>query len=164
MAAVVLLCLLFAYVAVAAILNSLHNPTAATGRPPAASTFRGLVLVGTGGGGHRCSRQGHRHDTVEARGHSGHSHAHKRGGGRPPLRHVAGGLRNDPHRNRRPGCGPVELSTCRSLVGQDLQFLDTLDGLPSLGLGSYLAEVGKRSTQLQTVFGQVEGELHTATT
>ena len=38
---------------------------------------------------------------------------------------------------------------------QDVQFLFTINGLPSLGLGAYLAEFGKRSTQLQMAFSEI---------
>jgi hypothetical protein len=161
-AAVVLLCLLFAYVAVAAILNSRHNPTAATGRPPAASPSEvsvARVEAATVAADRATVTTRSKLEAIP---------------GIPTPTNVAAVVLpyvtslEDYETTLTgtvvPAAAQSSVADVRSLVGQDLQFLDTLDGLPSLGLGSYLAEVGKRSTQLQTVFGQVDRKLHTATT
>ena len=62
-----------------------------------------------------------------------------------------------------PATARTTVGAVRSLVKQDVQFVSTIDGLPSLGLGTYLAEFGKRSTQLQTTLSETQRELHTAT-
>ena len=51
----------------------------------------------------------------------------------------------------------------RSLVRQDVQFLSSVNGLPSLDLGTYLAEVARRSAQLQMAYSEVKGALHAST-
>ena len=160
-AAVVLLCLLFAFVAVAAILSSRHNPTAATAGPRATSPSEVSVA--------RMERRPPLQPTAATVTTRSKLDAIP---GIPTLTNVAAVILPYVTSLERyetaltgtvvPAAAQTSVAGVRSLVAQDLQFLDTLDGLPSLGLGTYLAEVGKRSTQLQTVFGQVEGTLHTA--
>ena len=161
MVAVVLLCLLFAYVAVAAILSSRHNPPAATAGPRAASPSEVSVArmeAATVAADRATVTTRSKLDAIP---------------GIPTLTNVAAVILPYVTSLERyetaltgtvvPAAAQTSVAGVRSLVAQDLQFLDTLDGLRSLGLGTYLAEVGKRSTQLQTVFGQVDRELHTAT-
>jgi hypothetical protein len=159
--AVVLLCLLFAYVAVAAILSSRHNPPAATAGPRAASPSEVSIAQ------MEAATVAADRATVTTRSKL------EAIPGIPTLTNVAAVILPYVTSLERyetaltgtvvPAAARTSVAGVRSLVAQDLQFLDTLDGLRSLGLGTYLAEVVKRSTQLQTVFGQVEGALHTAT-
>jgi hypothetical protein len=161
---VVVICLLAAFVAAAAIVSSLHNPTAATARPPAASTSE---VSSSAVSRLHAATVAADVATVTARSKLDAI------SGIPTLTNVAaiinpyvsslqryvfiltGTVVPDPARSV---VGGVD-----SLVSQDVQFLGTINGLPSLGLGTYLAEVGKRSTQLQMAFSEVQGELRTGT-
>ena len=44
-----------------------------------------------------------------------------------------------------------------------MRFLFTINVLPSLGLGAYLAEFGQKSTQLQSAFSEIRRALGAAT-
>jgi hypothetical protein len=158
-AAVVLLCLLFAFVAVAAILSSRHNPNAATVRPPAASTSElSRVQEATNAA-----------DTATTTTRSKLAAL----SGIPTPTDVAAIVNPYVSALQRyetaltgitlPAAAQTTVGAVHSLVRQDVQFVSTIDGLPSLGLGTYLAEVGKRSTQLQMAFSEVQGELRTGT-
>jgi hypothetical protein len=46
-----------------------------------------------------------------------------------------------------------------ALVAKDVQFLGTINGLPSLRLGTYLEEFGKDAEQLQITLGSLQREL-----
>jgi hypothetical protein len=162
--AVVLLCLLFAFVAVAAIRSSHHNPTAATLGPRAPSTSEvsssevARVELAT----YAADRA-----TITTRSNL------KAISGIPTLTNVAAIILPYVTSLQRyetalagtvvPAAAQSTVGGVRSLVRQDLQFLGTLDGLPSVGLGTYLAEVGRRSTQLQMAFSEVVGDLRAAT-
>jgi hypothetical protein len=158
--AVVLLCLLFAYVAVAAILSSRHNPSAATAGPRAPTPSEVSVArvdAATVAADRATVTTRSKLEAIP---------------GIPTLTNVAAVILPYVTSLQRyetaltgtvvPAAAQTGVANVRSLVAQDLQFLDTLDGLPSLRLGTYLAEVGKRSTQLQTAFRQVDRELRTA--
>ena len=62
-----------------------------------------------------------------------------------------------------PASAKTAVDSLRSLVGQDARFLFTINVLPSLGLGAYLAEFSKRATQLQLAFREIRGALAAAT-
>ncbi len=49
--------------------------------------------------------------------------------------------------------------TAAALVTSDVQFLSTINGLPSLRLGAYFEQFGRDATQLQNALGTLEGEL-----
>jgi hypothetical protein len=49
-----------------------------------------------------------------------------------------------------------------SLVRQDVPFLSTINGLPSLSLGTYLAQLDNKASELQLAFGEVESQLRAA--
>ena len=49
-------------------------------------------------------------------------------------------------------------------VRQDVAFLETIDGLPSIRLGAFLQEFATDSTQLQSTLGTLETDLHALTT
>ncbi len=50
------------------------------------------------------------------------------------------------------------------LVTRDVQFLGTVNGLPSLRLGSYLIEFGRDAAQLQTTLANLQQRLQTSQT
>jgi hypothetical protein len=52
--------------------------------------------------------------------------------------------------------------SARALVTRDVQFLQTLNGLPALELGSYLDRFGKDANQLQKTLGSFQRELRAA--
>lgn len=159
--AVVLLCLLFAFVAVAAIRSS-HNPTtpAASPRvaPPAPEVASSRVLKATHAADAAIILTRSALDAIS---------------GLPTLTNVAAII--NPYVSALqnyetaltgavvPSQSLSTLSGVRSLVRQDAQFLGTINVLPSLDLGTYLAEAGRRSTQLQAALSELRGELHTAT-
>jgi hypothetical protein len=58
-----------------------------------------------------------------------------------------------------PASAKAAVDNIRSLAGQNARFLFTINVLPSLDLGAYLAEFSKRATQLQLDFREVRGAL-----
>jgi hypothetical protein len=57
---------------------------------------------------------------------------------------------------------PVAASA-ETQLRQDLQFLDTIDGLPADQLGAYLAQFNADATQLQTTLSRLEQNLRGST-
>lgn len=161
-ASVVLLCLLFAFIAVAAILSERNNNnTTGTANPPAASTPAVSPAA--------ASRLLAETKAVDAATVTARSTLRAIKGFPTPanvgavinpyilsLLHYETLLTGTIVPDER-------LQGLRTLVGQDAQFLGTIKGLPSLDLGAYLAEVSRRSTQLQTALAQAQQKLQTAT-
>ena len=58
-----------------------------------------------------------------------------------------------------PARAKAAVDSVRSLAGQNARFLFSINVLPSLGLGAYLAEFTQRATQLQLDFREVRGAL-----
>ena len=58
-----------------------------------------------------------------------------------------------------PAAAGTAAVTADALVTSDVRFLSTINGLPSLRLGSYLEQFGRDATQLQNTLGTLEGEL-----
>jgi hypothetical protein len=160
----VVLCFLVAIVAGAAIVSAFHNPTAPTANPGAApnsevpSPAVARVQAAT--------------DTAEAATTTARSTLNTVPG-IPTLTNVAAII--NPYveslqhyqttltKTAVPASAKTTVDSVRSLVRQDAQFLFTINVLPSLGLGAYLAEFGKRSTQLQLAFREIRGALDAAT-
>jgi hypothetical protein len=163
-AAVVLLCLLFAFVAVAAILSSRHNPNAATVSPPGGTTSE---LTSSAVSRVQEATNAAATATTAARSKLAALP------GIPTPTDVAAIV--NPYVSALqsyettltgtdlPATARTTVGAVRSLVKQDVQFVSTIDGLPPLGLGTYLAEFGTRSTQLQTTLSETQRELRTAT-
>jgi len=160
----VVLCFLVAIVAGAAIVSAFHNPTAPTANPGAApnsevpSPAVARVQAAT--------------DTAEAATTTARSTLNTVPG-IPTLTNVSAII--NPYveslqhyqttltKTAVPAPAKTTVDSVRSLVRQDAQFLFTINVLPSLGLGAYLAEFGKRSTQLQLAFREIKGALDAAT-
>ena len=52
-------------------------------------------------------------------------------------------------------------ATAEAQVRQDVSFLETINGLPPVGLGAYLQQFGSDTTQLQTSLTTFEQDLRT---
>ena len=164
MTTVVVGCLLVAALVAAVVVSWVHNPTAATVRTPAASTSGvpsaavSRVQAATQAAGVATLLTRSKLDDIS---------------GIPTLANVTVIINPYVSSLQRyetalrgttvPAGARSSVNGVRSLVQQDAQFLSTINGLPSLDLGAYLAEVSKRSTQLQMAFSAVEADLHTAT-
>lgn len=165
MATVVLACLFVAFVAVAAVLASLHNPTVATAdHPQAASTS----VVSSSA----VSRLQSATDAADAATSTVRSQLDQIVGIPTltnvsalinpyvaALQHYAAVLQTTPV----PTAAKTTADTARSLVNQDVEFLGTINGLTSLGLGSYLEQFGQISADLRTTLGTLQGDLRSAT-
>jgi hypothetical protein len=160
----VVLCLLVAIVAGATIVSAFNNPTAPTANPGAApksevpSPAVARVQAAT--------------DTAETATTTARSTLNTVPG-IPTLTNVAAII--NPYveslqhyqttltNTAVPAPAKATVASVRSLVRQDARYLFTINVLPSLGLGAYLAEFGKRSTQLQLAFREIRGALSAAT-
>ena len=151
-------------VAVAAVLSSRHSPTAPTGRSGAASPSEVSSSA--------VSRVEEATDAAGVAATAARS-ALNDIPGIPTLTNVAAII--NPYvtslqrygatlaGNPVPGRAQTTIGGVRSLVRQDAQYLSTVNTLPSLDLGTYLAEVSRRSAQLQMAFSEVKGALHAPT-
>jgi hypothetical protein len=163
MTAFVLLCVIVAAVAAAAIVSSFHNPTVSSAGPRAASTPK----ISSS----EVSRVQKATETAESATTTARSTLDAITGIPTPT-NVAAIINPYVTSLQRyettlsgatvPASARTGVDGIRSLVGQDVQFLSTINGLPSLSLGTYLAELGKRLTQLQTTFSEVQGKLRAA--
>ena len=165
MTTVVLACLLVAFVTVAAVLASLHNPTIATpDRPGAASTSVASPLV--------VSRLQAATDAAVTATRTLRSQLDQISGiptlpevtalVNPyvgSLQHYAAVLQT----SSVPAAAKTSADTARSLVNQDVEFLGTINGVTSLELGSYLEQFGQISNDLHTALGTFQGELRSLT-
>jgi hypothetical protein len=161
--ACVLLCVIVAAVAAAAIVSSFHNPTVSSAGPRTTSTPE----ISTSG----VSRVKTATDAADSATTAARSNLDAITG-IPTTTNVAAIINPYVTSLQRyettlsgtavPAAARTGVDGVRSLVGQDVQFLTTINGLPSLGLGTYLAELGKRLTQLQTTFSEVQRELRAA--
>jgi hypothetical protein len=61
-----------------------------------------------------------------------------------------------------PASAKTAVDSLRSLVSQDARFIFTINVLPSLGLGAYLAEFEQRSVQLESALHKIRGTLDEA--
>jgi hypothetical protein len=161
--AFVLLCIIVAVVAAAAIVSSFHNPTVSSAGPRAASTPEisssgvSRVKTATDAADSATTAARSKLDAIT---------------GIPTTTNVAAII--NPYvtslqryettlsGNAVPAAARTGVDSVRSLVSQDVPFLSTINGLPSLGLGTYLAELGKRFTQLQITFSEIQRELSPA--
>jgi hypothetical protein len=62
-----------------------------------------------------------------------------------------------------PAAARPAASSAEAQVRQDLQFLDTIEALPPLQLGSFLKQFDADATQLQTTLSALEQNLRAAT-
>jgi hypothetical protein len=162
---VVLACLLVAFVTVAAVLASLHNPTIGTAdRPPAASTSVASPSV--------VSRLQAATDAADAATSTLRTQLHQITG-IPTLSEVAalvnpyvGSLQHYAavlQATSVPAAAKTSADTARSLVNQDVEFLGTINGVTSLELGSYLEQFGQISNDVHTALGTFQGDLRSLT-
>jgi hypothetical protein len=63
-----------------------------------------------------------------------------------------------------PAAARTAVADARALVGQDVQFLSTINGLEPIRLGSYLEQFGKNAAQFQLALGTLEHDLGASTT
>jgi hypothetical protein len=160
----VLLCFLAAVIAGAAIVSAFHNPTAPTVHPRAAS-----ISAVSPAAVARVRSATNAAETATTRAHSSLDAI----SGLPTLANVSAiinpyveSLQHYQTALREavvPGTAKTTVDSVRSLVGQDATFLFTINVLPSLDLGAYLAEFAARSTQLQLAFSEIRGALDAAT-
>jgi hypothetical protein len=164
-AAAVLACLFVAFVAVAAIVASMHNPTIATAdRPQGASTSVVSPVA--------VSRLQAATSAADAATISIRSQLDQIDGIPTltdvtalinpyvaSLQHYAAVLQT----SSVPTAAKTSADTARSLVNQDVEFLGTINGLPSLGLGSYLEHFGQISEDLRTALGALQADLRAPT-
>jgi hypothetical protein len=160
----VLLCFLAAIVAGAAIVSAFHNPPAPTTHPPGSSSSHISPAV--------VSRLRAATATAEDATNTARSSLDPISG-IPTLTNVSAII--NPYveslqhyqttltETSVPAPAKKTVDSVGSLVGQDARFLFTINVLPSLGLGAYLAEFGQRSTQLQSAFSEIRRTLGTAT-
>jgi len=160
----VVLCFLAAVVAGAAIVSAFHNPTAPTAHSGAApipqvpSSGVSRVLAATDKAESATTTARSKLITIS---------------GIPTLTNVAAIVNPYVEALQHyqttltdtavPAQAKAAVDSVRSLAGQDARFLFTINVLPSLGLGAYLAEFTKRATQLQLAFSEVRGALDAAT-
>jgi hypothetical protein len=58
-----------------------------------------------------------------------------------------------------PAAARSDVASAEAQVRQDVQFLDTIDGLPPLQLGAFLKQFDADATQLQTTLSALEQNL-----
>ena len=165
MAAVVLACLLAVFVAVAAVLASMHNPTITTAdRPQTASTSVASSSA--------VAQLQAATDAANAATSTILSQLHQIAGIPtipevaallnpyvPSLQHYAAVLQT----TSVPTAAKTTADTARTLVNQDVEFLGTINGVSSLGLGSYLEQFGRISNEVQTALGAFKADLRSST-
>ena len=162
---VVLACLLVAFVTVAAVLASLHNPTIATpDRPGAASTSVASPLVvsrlqaATAAAVTATRTLRSQLDQI-----SGIPTLPRSPPWSTPMWGRCSTTRAVPQTSSVPAAAKTSADTARSLVNQDVEFLGTINGVTSLELGSYLEQFGQISTICTRALGTFQGELHSST-
>lgn len=162
---VVLSCLFVAFVAVAAILSSLHSPTTPTSAAPRVTTRPAVSSLAVS----RMLAATDAADTAISTTRAGLDQLT----GIPTTSDVSALI--NPYveslwhygavlaRTSVPTAAKATAASAHALVNKDVRFTSTIDGLPSLALGTYLEQFGRNATQLQKTLEVLEGELSTST-
>jgi hypothetical protein len=165
----VIFCVLVAFVAGAAIVSSFHNPPAGTARPQTPSTSKVSPPAVSSPEIPRLLTATEAAETATVTARSALADL----SGFPTPANVAPII--NPYVSSLqsyqttldgavvPPIARTAATGARSLMKQDMPFLSTINGLPSLNLGTYLAEFSKRSSDLQLAFGEVEAQLRAST-